>query len=245
MRTLVIGVPLPHVSFDNYSFISAPSLADYPRAVVQMEAVSHVVDEAVLGAGEHTTFGGLTVVNGVSSTQALGLADLLSMRRREAEWCLARGGVAVCFGYPDVSQAGIQAMEEWRRWSWLPAPDGFSYERDLLPGFGRPGDILADETHPFAEYGQTFADRLAYRLYVNEAVPTFADVAGVFLRSGGGLAVGVELRVREGSIVILPPMPGMADDERVLLAQTLFQCLERWQNRPAPGAPECIRKEIS
>ena len=242
MRTLVIGVPLPHVTFDNYSFISAPSLADYPRAIVEMEAVSRVVDEVVSGSGEAATFAGQSVANDASSSQAAGLADLLAMRRREAEWCLDRGGIVVCFGYPDVAHKGIEGLEGWRRWSWLPAPDGFGYERDLLPGFGRPGVILADEAHPFAEYGQVFADRLAYLLYVNEAAPAFPDAAGVFLRSQGGLAVGVELCVREGSIVIVPPMAATAE-ERVLLAETLFECLERWHNRLAPQAPDWIREE--
>jgi hypothetical protein len=53
MRTLVIGIPLPHPSFDNFSFVSAPSLADYPRAIVEMSAVSRVVEE-VVGSGDVT-----------------------------------------------------------------------------------------------------------------------------------------------------------------------------------------------
>jgi hypothetical protein len=74
------------------------------------------------------------------------------------------------------------------------------------------------------------------------SLAAFPEAAGVFLRSQGGLAVGVELRVGEGSIVIVPPMAATAE-ERVLLAETLFQCLERWHNRLAPQAPEWIRKE--
>jgi hypothetical protein len=30
-RTLVIGIPLPHSTFDNYSFASAPSISEYTR----------------------------------------------------------------------------------------------------------------------------------------------------------------------------------------------------------------------
>ncbi len=81
-----------------------------------------------------------------------------------------------------------------------------------------------------------------YSFISASSLAAFPDTGGVFLRSQGGLAVGVELCVREGSIVIVPPMAATAE-ERVLLAETLFQCLERWHNRLAPQAPDWIRKE--
>ncbi len=36
MRTLVLGIPLPNVTFDNYTFLSAPSLFDYDRVLIEM-----------------------------------------------------------------------------------------------------------------------------------------------------------------------------------------------------------------
>src|SRR5438552_1226358 len=85
MRTLVIGVPLPHVTFDNYSFVSAPAFSDYRRLIVETAAVSTSVEEVVSGAAEHRTFAGHPVTNGPSSAQAFGLQQLLVMRRRETE----------------------------------------------------------------------------------------------------------------------------------------------------------------
>src|SRR3990172_4909330 len=95
MRTLVLGIPLPHVTFDNYSFLSAPSLFDYGRAIVE--------------------------------TSALSLAELLRLRRLEAERLLARGGIMACFAYPDVSHEGIRELPGWRRYDWLTGSGGFSY----------------------------------------------------------------------------------------------------------------------
>ena len=100
MRTLVIGIPLPHVSFDNYSFASAPALSDYARLIVEASAVSTVVEDVVAGSGGHRNFAGQLLHNAQSTAAAFSLSDLLSMRRREAEWFFARGGTAVCFAHP-------------------------------------------------------------------------------------------------------------------------------------------------
>jgi len=95
MRTLILGLPLPHVTFDNYSFLSAPSLFDYDRMVVEMSALSDAVDQVVGGSQEHQTFGGQTVVNGPSGPRTFSLAEVLRLRRLEAERLLARGGLVV------------------------------------------------------------------------------------------------------------------------------------------------------
>src|SRR3989304_2210145 len=64
MRTLVLGIPLPHVTFDNYSFLSAPSLFDYARVIVETSALSEAIEQVTAGSTEHRTYGGLTAVNG-------------------------------------------------------------------------------------------------------------------------------------------------------------------------------------
>ncbi len=100
MRTLAIGASLPHVSFDNHEFLSAPSLADYKRVVVDIDGASRTVSEVVSGSAEHKTYTGVPIANGDSTTEAMGLADVLTMRRREAEWFLRAGGTIVCFAHP-------------------------------------------------------------------------------------------------------------------------------------------------
>ncbi len=244
MRTLVIGIPLPHASFDNYSFVSGPSFGDYPRMIVEMAAVSQVVEDVVAGSGQHRTYGGQVVVNGATSSQAFGLADLLAMRRRETERFLARGGLLVALAWPDVPHSGIEGLPEWRRYSWLPAPQGFRYQDHLLPGFGSQGVLLEDASHPFAPVVEAFGPRLAYRASVDEAAPGFPDYARVFARSPGGAAVGVELSLGQGWVILLPPLARF-EMERTELAQTLSECLERWPDRLSPETPEWMRKEMS
>jgi len=121
MRTLVLGIPLPHVTFDNYSFLSAPSLFDYGRAIVETSALSEAIEQVAAGSTEHKTHGGLAIVNGSGGPAAFSLAELLRLRRLEAERLLTRGGVIVCFAYPDVSHEAIRELPGWRRYDWLPA----------------------------------------------------------------------------------------------------------------------------
>ncbi len=45
MHALVLGIPLPHITFDNYSFLSAPSLFDYYRIIVDLSALSEAVEQ--------------------------------------------------------------------------------------------------------------------------------------------------------------------------------------------------------
>lgn len=238
MRTLVIGLPLPHSSFDNHSFFTAPSLADYRRVIVDVEAASKVVAEVVAGTTEHKTYTGLPLRNGESTTEAMGLADALAMRRRETEWFLEQGGVLCVFAHPDVAVKGVRAAADCRRYSWLPAPDGFSYAEDLFASFGKAGAQAVAE-HPFSPYISTFGRNAGYRVRLNEDVAGFADYATVFARSEGDAAIGAELRVGNGSIVLLPPLIRVEAD-RSRLAATLLECFERAtpETEPRPIARE-------
>ena len=231
MRTLVAGIPLPHITFDNHSFFSAPSLQEYPRIIVEMQAVSRAVDDVVEGNAEHRNFAGQPVANAATTATAFGLSQLLAMRRREAEWFLARGGVLVCFIYPDVGHTGITGIDHWRRYSWLPAPSEFRYADHLLPGFGTSGAVLINEGHPFAPYVTDFGSHLAYRAVIDETAPNFSDYGSVFIRSAGGAAIGAELQANEGRIILLPPLARW-DADRAALAQVLFDSLERMRDRP-------------
>lgn len=245
MRTLILGIPLPHITFDNYSFLSAASLFDYDRMVVEMSALSDAVEEVVAGSQEHQTFAGQTVVNGPSAPRTFSLAELLRLRRLEAQRLLARGGVVACFAYPDITHEGIHDLPGWRRYDWLPPPEGFSYANHLLAGFGKLGVDLEDDEHPFAPYVEEFGARLAFRAYTSEQ-EDLSQGRRVFARSPGGAAVGVELAAGPGRIVLLPPI-GSLDyrRDRTPLANILYRCLERLQGKEAEQQPQCIRKEAS
>ena len=246
MRTLILGIPLPHITFDNYSFLSAPSLFDYDRVVVEMSALSDAVEEVVAGSQEHRTFGSQTVVNGPSGPRTFSLAELLRLRRLEGERLLARGGVVVCFAHPDIAHEGIQGLAGWRRYDWLPAPEGFSYAEHLIAGYGKLGAEIADSGHPFAPYVEEFGVRLAFRAYVWEQEERLSQHTRVFARSPGGVAVGMELAVGPGRIVLLPPIdPLDYSRDRAPLANVLYRCLERLQGNETEQPPQCIRKEAS
>jgi hypothetical protein len=246
MRTLILGLPLPHVTFDNYSFLSAPSLFDYDRMVVEMSALSDAVEEVVRGSQEHHTFGGQTVVNGPSGPRTFSLAEVLRLRRLEAERLLARGGLMVCFAYPDIPHEGIEGLPGWRRYDWLPAPEGFSYAEHLIAGYGKLGVDIAECEHSFAPYVEEFGARLAFHAYVLEQEEGLRQDRRVFARSPGGAAVGVELAVGPGRIVLLPPIGGLDySQDRTPLANVLHHCLERLQENETEQRPQCIRKEAS
>ncbi len=246
MHTLILGLPLPHVTFDNYSFLSAPSLFDYDRMVVEMSALSDAVEEVVGGSQEHHTFGGQTVVNGPTGPRTFSLAEVLKLRGLEAERLLARGGLVVCFAYPDIPHEGIEGLPGWRRYDWLPAPEGFSFAEHLIAGYGKLGVDIAESEHSFAPYVEEFGARLAFQAYVLEQEEGLRQDRQVFARSPGGAAVGVELAVGPGHIVLLPPIGGLDySQDRTPLANVLHRCLEHQQGNETKQPPQCIRKEAS
>lgn len=229
MRTLIIGFPLPNAQFDNYSFVSAPSFGEYQRVIVDMGSVSRSVDDVVHSTAAHATYGGQAIVNGDASPHAFPLRELLTMRRRETQWLLSHGGLVVLIGYPDVPHADI-AGGTWHSYDWLPEPESFSFQRDLLAGFGRPGAVLVDAEHPFAPFVQSLASRLAYRVHVNEEVPGIAENGHVFARSEGGLPIAFDIAAGEGHIVVLPPVL-RPESDRPVVAMAFTDSFDRWDAR--------------
>jgi hypothetical protein len=245
VRTLVIGLPLPNAQLDNYSFVSAPSFGEYSQIIVDMASVSRTVDDIVHGTAVQSTYGGQAVVNGGPSAHAFPLRELLQMRRRETEWLLAHGGLVVLLGYPDVPHTGV-AGGIWHSYDWLPEPEGFSFERDLLAGFGRPGAVLVDAQHPFAPYVQALASRLAYRVYVNEEAPALAEGGSVFARSEGGVPIAFEIRDWDGYLVVLPPIL-RPESDRAVITDAFLQSFERWAARrssPPAGYARVETEEV-
>jgi len=241
VRTLIIGFPLPNAQFDNHSFASAPSFGEYQRIVVDMASVSRTVDDVVHGIAAHTTYGGQAVVNGGASAYAFPLRELLTMRRHETDWLLSHSGLVVLIGYPDVPHADV-AGGAWHSYDCLPEPEGFSFQRDLLAGFGCPGAVLVDAEHPFAPFIQALASRLAYRVYVNDEAPGLAENGNVFARSEGGVPIAFDIRVGEGHIVVLPPVL-RPESDRPVIAKALIDSFERWDARGAASPGEFFLAE--
>jgi hypothetical protein len=224
MQTLVIGLSLPGAEFDNYTFLSAPSFGEYQRIIVDAGSVARSVADIVSGNAAHATYGGQAIVNGEPSAYAFSLRALLDMRRRETEWVLSHGGLVVITAIPEVDQPDIVGGP-WRTYDFLP---GFEIlESDLLAGFGRPGAVLVEADHPFAAYIQQLAPHVAYRVYLNETGEA-ARNARVFARSAGGQAIGVEMPLGEGTLVILPPLV-KPDQDRPRTAAVISECLAQWQ----------------
>ena len=194
------------------------------------------MEQVAAGASEHRTPGGLPIVNGPGGPAAFSLAELLRLRRLEAERLLARRGLIACFAYPDVSHEGIHELPGWRRYDWLPAPGGFSYREHLVAGYGKLGVELTDPEHAFVPYVEEFGVRLAFRAYLLEPQEVPPPHARVFARSPGGAAVGVELEVGPGRVVLLPPIGSLDySSDRAPLAAVLHQCLERMTAGGAEG----------
>lgn len=241
MRTLIVGLSLPNADFDNHSFLNAPSFGEYQQLVVDTASASRVIDDVVNGAAAHTTYGGQAIVNGDASAHAFSLHTLLDMRRRETEWVISHNGLVVVLAYPEVTQSDV-AGGPWRSYDWLPRPEAFSFETDLLAGFGRPGAVLIDSEHAFAPYIQQLAPHVAYRVYLNETAAA-ARNAHVFVRSSGGQAIGFELPLGEGRLVVLPPLV-KPESDRPRTAAAIAGCLAHWREL-ASTAERHTKEDVS
>ena len=240
-RTLVTGIPLPNATFDNASFLSAPSFSEYSRLFIDPAAASRVIDEVAQETGAHQTYGGQAIVNGEGSSFAFGLAELLQMRRRETARLLDRGGLIVCLGHPDAVHTDVA----WSRYSWLPEDEGFAPATHLLPGFGTKGAALTVTDHPFASFVRTLEKNIAYRVHVDDDAPAVSQHGRVFARSAGGSAVGFDLPLAGGHLIFLPALE-KPEAIRMQVAEVVAECLEAWDADAAgERPPEFIRKEAS
>lgn len=228
MRVLLIGFALPNPSFDNYSFLQAPSFYDYDAVVIEPAQVSRVIEDVLARADDHTTYSGEPVLNEPPGPFVTGLAEHLQRRRDETERLLAAGKLLIVFARPNVPHSHVLGLPGYDRYGWLPAPPGVVYRPpQLIPADGR-GVTVEDATHPFSPLVDRFQNWFTYRAAFSEHLPDFPSYGRVLLRSPGGVPVGVELRVGPGRILFLPALEDVpSGDMRFDLANVLHESIKR------------------
>ncbi len=223
MRIVSLGFPMPGPCVDNHTFANAPSFFDYDAIVVDPRPLSDLIEEIADGSELHTARSGERVVNGGSSANAVGLGDLLRDRRDETAWLLARGGIVVCFAYPNVMHERVAGLAGCDRYCWLPAPEGVRYDEPFLRRGEGTGIEPAASDHPFEAFLTLFANRLAYHAYFEDE-----SRGTVLARSAGGAAVALELPVGEGRVIFLPPLARPpASEERYELSNALQEAVRQ------------------
>lgn len=228
MRVLVIGYPLPSPQIDNFNLLTAPSWFDYDGVVIEPLSVSQVIEDVLEAREEHQTRAEEPVVNRPTGPLAVSLAEMVKRRRAEAQFLLQNGGVIVVFGRPNVVHEGIAGFAGCDRYAWLPAPAGVAWGPPFLLRAEGSDVHATDPLHPFARFVESNARWINYRVRFDETVPGFPSFGKVFARSTGGAAVGVELRVGNGKIIVLPAFGSIAyGDPRYELATQMLEAVRR------------------
>lgn len=199
-----MGVPLPGTRVDNYNFLSAPSFFDYDAMVVDVRALTHLIENVVDGSLEPETFAHQRVCNRAGSSDEVMLADVLARRRDETQRVLANGGVVVVYAQPPVVLRGIDGADALSSYWWLPAAEGVRYDEHVVAAEGTQAQIV-DYQHPLAPAVLGQLANIAYRARVEvDDIAFFATRGKVFARSYGGGAIGVEMPAAQGRIVLIP-----------------------------------------
>jgi hypothetical protein len=228
VRVLLVGFPLPNPSFDNYDFLQAPSLYDYDAVVIEPGQISKVIEDVLARTEDHQTYAGEPVLNEPAGPFIVGLADQLQRRRDETERLLAAGKLLIVFARPNVPHSHVLGLPGYDRYSWLPAPPNVMYRPShLVPADGR-GVTLEDAAHPFGPLIDRFQNWFTYRAAFSERLPDFPSYGRVLMRSPGGAAIGVEMKVGPGRILFLPALEDVpTGDMRFELATALLDAVKR------------------
>ena len=238
MRILALGQGLPDPAIDNFNWASALSFYDYDAIVVEpAEAVSRFVEAVSAGSGSYLTYDDIPVAEGPTGADSVGLVDVLRRRRDEVERLLARGGLVVCFGYPDVPHPRVAGFTGCHRYYWLLAPAGYDYgAAHVKPASGRSVRVT-DWEHPFAGYLDAQRDNVLYRAAFPEGAAGFPGLKVIGL-SPGGVATAVELPVGGGRVVFLPAWPpSTLDRDRSAYAGNLAAAIRNSLLMSAEGEP--------
>ncbi len=239
MRVLALGCALPDANVDNYDWASALSFFDYDAIVVDpAEAVSKLIDSVVDGGSGYVTYEDEPVGDSPSTTTSVGLADLLRRRREETERLLARGGLVVCFAYPDVAHPRVAGFTGAHRYYWLPAPSGLDYGPQRVRPAGGTHVTPTDYEHPFAAFLDGRRGGVQYRALFAEGPESLVSQAKVIGRSPGGAPIALDMAVGGGRVILLPALPQrLGPAERAAIAPSLVAAIRNALLLGAEAAP--------
>ena len=239
MRVLSLGCALPNPQIDNYDWASALSFFDYDAiAVDPAEAVSKLVEGVTRSGAAYSTYDEQPIVSGPTTAAGVGLADLLRRRREETERLLARGGLVVCFAYPDAPHPDVSGFTGCHRYYWLPAPAGRDYGPEYVKAAGGRRVSATDFEHPFADLLENVGEGILYRAVFAEGAAGFGPGAKVIGRSAGGAAVAVDLAVGGGRVVFLPALASnLSMSERSRIADAIVAGVRNTLLRDAEAEP--------
>jgi hypothetical protein len=223
VRILSLGIAIADQQVDNYGWSNALSFFDYDAIVVDPAvALSEMVEGVVRDGTSYTSYEEQAVQNGATTANTIGLADLLRRRADETERLLAKGGLVVCFAYPDVAHPQVSGFTGCHRYHWLPAPAGADYGHAYLKPAGGTEVRATDYEHPFADFFERHRTTVQYRAIFAEGASGFGEAAKVIARSPGGAAVAMDLSVGGGRVVFLPAVSyRLSTADRTSLASTI------------------------
>jgi hypothetical protein len=235
-RILSLGVPLPGPRVDNYNLLTAPSFFDYDALIVDIQSTAQLIEGVAAGTADPETFGRKRVRKVAESPDDVALADVLARRSDETARLLANTGVIAVFAQPPVTLRGVEGTDGLSSYWWLPSATGIEYEHSIISADGTQAHVV-DYQHAMAPFLLGQLANVSYRARVDvEAMPSFAERGRVFARSYGGAAIGVELAVGGGKLVLLPALKSVpSGDARYALSDSLQACLRRMLGVMAEG----------
>ncbi|MBM4410508.1 MAG: hypothetical protein FJ037_04140 [Chloroflexi bacterium] len=204
MRVLSLSHRLQHRQVDNHTILNAPNIADYDAIVMDIAGTAEVIRLAAQGEGHLFTHADAPVVNGDGADGQAPLAALLDRRREEFARALERGAIVAVFLAPQSRITGVVEKQGLDRYFLLPAPLGMAWDASTVRASEGSRGAVVDHAHPFVRVYETFAQQMLYRAVLDDRAPGFGDHAHVFLRSAGGSAIGVDVRVSRGRLIFLP-----------------------------------------
>jgi hypothetical protein len=230
-RILSLGFPLPGPRVDNYNIATAPAFFDYDALVVDPAACGRFIEDVLHGEADADTFAGNRVRAHADGPGDISLVDLMARRRDETERLLANSGIIACFLHPETLHAAMEG-ERIGDYMWLPDGVHESLARAIVAGEGTQAHVV-DYTHPIASFVAGQAANLTYRAYLDEQR---APDARVFARSQGGAAVGADVPLAHGRLVLLPALRALpSGDTRYVMSDALQRGIRRALGAIAEG----------
>jgi hypothetical protein len=212
------------VNIDNYPVLTAPSYFDYDAVIIDPASITRSARELLDGEREFEAQDGRPVVNAPTTASAVSAADQVRRRAEETQRLLESGGVVICFGRPNATQAGLFGFEGCDRYSWLPAPAGMTWgPPNLRPAEGKSLRIVAD-AHPLATFLREQRPKLNYRAVFDDRQ---AAVRGgrILATSNAGVPIAMEFDVLAGKVIFLPALSSDTGTFRGQAAEQLIDAV--------------------